>query len=75
VAIFVLLALMIFPTARSRDIPRRMPKPQAKLLMRSGSRYVFLSRDRAPKALRPPAERGPPSILIWGTPMRIDPTW
>jgi hypothetical protein len=20
-------------------------------------------------------ERGPPSILIWGTPMRIDPTW
>ena len=22
-----------------------------------------------------PAERGPLSILIWGTPMRIDPTW
>jgi hypothetical protein len=23
----------------------------------------------------PSSERGPPSILQWGTPMRIDPTW
>jgi len=23
----------------------------------------------------PPDKRGPPSILIWGTPMRIDPKW
>jgi hypothetical protein len=23
----------------------------------------------------PPGERAPPSILMWGTPMRIDPTW
>jgi hypothetical protein len=27
------------------------------------------------KQTSPSGERGPPSILLWGTPMRIDPTW
>lgn len=25
--------------------------------------------------ISPSGERGPPSILLWGTPLRIDPTW
>ncbi len=48
------------PAARSRDIRRRMRKPQAMVLMRSGSRYMFLSRVRAPKAPRPRPSAGRP---------------
>lgn len=51
----------VVESRRSTDIDRRT------------TGYESPARPEAQDAL--PAERGPPSILIWGTPMRIDPTW
>jgi len=33
------------------------------------------SQESAPPQTREPSSREPSSILMWGTPMRIDPTW
>src|SRR5258708_5465626 len=53
------------------DGQTKRPNGQASAADRPDERPARLESQE----IAPPHKRGPPSILIWGTPMRIDPPW